>query len=149
MKTTSIILFVLINMISVICYCQNPAVDSTTAEYQLIYAVKNGDSVTFDNLLKTNPSLIDIKEPVMQESLLLVAARYNQYEMVRKLLDKGLDVNAKNKLGSNPLHLACFTGSVAMVNDLLEKGSDYSVVNSRGKTPISYVSYGKNPEVFK
>ena len=136
-------------MISVICYCQNPAVDTTTAEYQLIYAVKYGDLMTFDKLLKTNPSLVYIKEPVMEESLLHVAARYNQYEMVRKLLDKGLDVNAKNKLGSNPLHLACFTGSVAMVNDLLEKGSDYSVVNSRGKTPISYVSYGKNPEVFK
>ena len=149
MKTTSIILAVLINIISAICYCQNPTVDTTTAEYQLIYAVKYGDSVTFDKLLKTNPYLIDIKEPVMEESLLHVAARYNQYEMVQKLLDKGLDVNAKNKLGSNPLHLACFTGSIAMVNDLLEKGSDYSVVNSRGKTPISYVSYGKNPEVFK
>jgi ankyrin repeat protein len=149
MKTTSVILSILINMISVFCFCQIQAEETTTAEYQLIYAVKYGDSVTFDKLLKTNPSLIEIKEPVMEESLLHVAARYNQYEMVRKLLDKGLDVNAKNKLGSNPLHLACFTGSVAMVNDLLAKGSDYSVVNSRGKTPISYVSYGKNPEVFK
>jgi ankyrin repeat protein/L-ascorbate metabolism protein UlaG (beta-lactamase superfamily) len=149
MKTTSIILSVLINMISVFCFCQNPAVDTTTVEYQMISAVKNGDSLTFDKLLKTNPSLIDIKEPVMEESLLHVAARANQYGMVKKLLSKGLDVNAKNKLGSNPLHLACFTGSFAMVNDLLEKGSDYSLVNMRGKTPISYVSYGKNPEVFK
>jgi ankyrin repeat protein/L-ascorbate metabolism protein UlaG (beta-lactamase superfamily) len=149
MKTTTTILSVLINIISVFCFCQNPAVDTTTTEYQLIYAVKNGDSLTFDKLLKTNPSLIDIKEPVMEESLLHVAARANQYGMVKKLLSKGLDVNAKNKLGSNPLHLACFTGSVAMVNDLLVRGSDYSLVNMRGKTPISYVSYGKNPEVFK
>jgi ankyrin repeat protein/L-ascorbate metabolism protein UlaG (beta-lactamase superfamily) len=149
MKTTTIILSALINMISVFCFCQTPADDTTTAEYKLIYAVKYGDSVTFDKLLKTNPSLIDIKEPVMEESLLHVAARYNQYEMVKKLLGKGLDVNAKNKLGSIPLHLACFTGSVAMVNDLLEKGSDYSLVNMRGKAPVAYVSYGKNPEVFK
>jgi ankyrin repeat protein len=149
MKTTSFILTMLINLISVMCFCQNPAVDTTTAEYQLIYAVKNGDSVTFDKLLTINPSLIDLKEPVMEESLLHVAARANQYGMVKKLLSKGLDVNAKNKLGSNPLHLACFTGSVAMVSDLLEKGSDYSLVNMRGKAPVAYVSYGKNPEVFK
>ena len=124
MKTTSIILSVLINMISVFCFCQNPVVDTTTLEYQMISAVKNGDSLTFDKLLKTNPSLIDIKEPVMEESLLHLAARANQYGMVRILLGKGLDVNAKNKIGSNPLHLACFTGSVAMVNDLLVRGSD-------------------------
>lgn len=136
-------------MLSVYGFCQNPAVDTTTTEYQLIYAVKNGDSLTFDKLLKTNPSLIDIKDPVMEESLLHAAARANQYGMVKKLLSKGLDVNAKNKLGSNPLHLACFTGSYAMVNDLLEKGSDYSLVNMRGKAPVAYVSYGKNPEVFK
>jgi ankyrin repeat protein/L-ascorbate metabolism protein UlaG (beta-lactamase superfamily) len=149
MKTTSIILSVLINMISVFCFCQNPVEDTTTAEYRLIYAVKYGDSVTFDKLLKTNPSLIDIKEPVMQESLLHVAARYNQYAMVRKLLGKGLDVNTKNRLGSIPLHLACITGSYAMVNDLLIKGSDYSLVNKLGKAPVSYVSNGKNPEIFK
>ena len=46
MKTTSIILSMLINMISVFCFCQNPAVDTTTAEYQLIYAVKYGDLET-------------------------------------------------------------------------------------------------------
>ena len=149
MKTTAIFFTVLINMLSVFCFCQDQAVDTTTMEYQLITAVKNGDSVTFDKLLRTNPSLIDIKEPVMEESLLHVAARANQYEMVRILLAKGSDVNAKNRLGSNPLHLACFTGSCAMVNDLLVSGSDYSLVNMRGKTPICYVSYGRNPEVFK
>jgi ankyrin repeat protein/L-ascorbate metabolism protein UlaG (beta-lactamase superfamily) len=149
MKTTTIFFTVLINMLSVFCFCQNPAVDTTTMEYQMITAVKNGDSVTFDKLLRTNPSLIDIKEPVMDESLLHVAARANQYGMVRILLGKGSDVNAKNRLGSNPLHLACFTGSCAMVNDLLVRGSDYSLVNMRGKTPICYVSYGKNPDVFK
>jgi ankyrin repeat protein/L-ascorbate metabolism protein UlaG (beta-lactamase superfamily) len=149
MKTTSFILTMLINLIPVFCLCQNPADDTTTAEYRLIYAVKYGDSVTFDKVLKTNPSLIGIKEPVMEESLLHVAARFNQYEMVKKLLGEGLDVNAKNRLGSNPLHLACFTGSCAMVNDLLVRGADYSLVNTLGKAPVAYVSYGKNPEVFK
>jgi ankyrin repeat protein/L-ascorbate metabolism protein UlaG (beta-lactamase superfamily) len=149
MKTNAAILFILVYMIPVFVFCQNPASDTTTVEYRMLSAVKTGDSLTFDKLLKTNPSLIGIKEPIMEESLLHVAARFNQYGMVRKLLGKGLDVNAKNKLGSIPLHLACMTGSYPMVNDLLVQGSDYSVVNSRGKTPIAYVSYGKNPELFK
>ena len=149
MKTISTIVSVLINMVSVFCFCQNPAIDTTTTEYQMISAVKYGDSKTFDKLLSTNPSLINIKEPTLEESLLHVAARYNQYEMVEKLLSKGLDVNAKNKFGSIPLHLACISGSYPMVNDLLVHGSDYSVVNIRGKTPVAYVSSGKNPEIFK
>jgi ankyrin repeat protein/L-ascorbate metabolism protein UlaG (beta-lactamase superfamily) len=149
MKTHGAILCILVNIIPVFVFCQNPEADTTTAEYRMISAVKTGDSLTFDKLLKTNPSMIDIKEPIMEESLLHVAARFNQYGMVRKLLGKGLDVNAKNKLGSIPLHLACMTGSYPMVNDLLIRGSDYSVVNSRGKTPVAYVSYGKNPELFK
>ncbi|MEI7980616.1 MAG: ankyrin repeat domain-containing protein, partial [Bacteroidota bacterium] len=148
MKKPFIILSVLICVISATGFCQNLAPDTSTVEYQMIAAVKYGDTAKFDQLLKTNPSLIDLKETIMEESLLHVAARYNQYEMVRKLLGKGLDVNAKNKLGSIPLHLACITGSYLMVNDLLSEGSDYSVVNSRGKTPVMYVSNGKNPDLF-
>jgi len=146
---TKFILFVLVNMLSVTCLCQNMAIDTSTIEYKMISAVQKGDSLSFEKLLKSNPSLINVKEPNMEESLLHVAARNNQYGMVKRLLDKGLDVNAKNKLGSIPLHLACFTGLYSMINDLLKKGSDYSLVNMRGKAPIAYVSYGKNPEVFK
>lgn len=149
MKTKFFILSLLLATITVFSYCQTPAIDTTTVEYRMISAVKTGDSVVFAELLKSNPSLISIKDPVMEEPLLHVAARYNQYGMVRKLLDMGLDVNAKNRLGSIPLHLACITGSYAMVKDLLAKGSDYSLVNMRGKAPISYISYGKNPDLFK
>jgi ankyrin repeat protein len=149
MKTPSIILSLLIGMIPVSAFCQDLSADTSSVEYKMITAVKYGDTLTFDKLLHINPALIYIKEPVMEESLLHVAARFDQYEMVKRLLGKGLDVNAKNRLGSIPLHLACITGSYPMVNDLLMKGSDYTVVNSRGKTPVSYVSNGKNPEVFK
>lgn len=148
MKTSSIVLLMLVQMIPALCFSQDPVNNSGTAESRMITAVKTGDSGTFDALLESNPSLLYIKEPTIEESLLHVAARNNQYEMVRKLLEKGLDVNAKNKLGSIPLHLACITGSYPMVDDLIRHGSDYSVINMRGKPPVAYISYGKNPELF-
>jgi len=149
MKTTRIFSFLLVLFFSVPGFSQSPASDSNTVEFKLLHDVKYGDLTAFDMILKAKPSLISLNEPVMEESLLHVAARYNQYEMVKILLAKGLDVNAKNKLGSIPLHLACITGSYPMVNDLLSKGSDIMVVNSRGKTPVEYVANGKNPELFK
>jgi ankyrin repeat protein/L-ascorbate metabolism protein UlaG (beta-lactamase superfamily) len=148
MKTTTSILSGLVILLSVTCFGQTPAADTNSVQYRVIAAVKNGDTQTFNSILKSDTSLIGIKEPGLDESLLHVAARFKQSEMVKILLAKGLDVNAKNKLGSIPLHLACISGSYTMVDDLLNRGSDYSLVNLRGKAPVSYVSFGKNPRIF-
>jgi ankyrin repeat protein len=55
-------------------------------------------------------------------------------EIVRLLLDKGADPNAKAQSGSTPLHTVAFTGDRASLDLLLKRGADRAIRNNDGKT---------------
>jgi len=128
---------------------QNSAVDTTTAEYRIVTAVISGDLVTFNTLLASNPVLINTKEQKRQESLLHVATRNNQPDMAKLLIEKGLDINAKNNLGATPLLIASLNGYVDLVKLLLSSGADLRITNNNGRSPVEYAAYGKNITVYK
>ncbi len=123
--------------------------DTSTAAFRITKAVEKGDIPAVKSLLKSDPSLIGTKEPGLDDPLLVWAARKNQPAMVAFLLESGADIKATNRLGSNPLHLAAFTGNYAMMELLFQQGADWKERNQRGKIPVDYVSYGKNPKVFE
>jgi ankyrin repeat protein len=56
-------------------------------------------------------------------------------EIVRMLLDRGADPNAKSQSGSTPLHTVAFTGDRASLDLLLKHGADPAVKNNDRKTP--------------
>lgn len=122
--------------------------DTTSAGFQLLKAVEKGDSAYFNALMRENPDLESVTEPTRNETLLHIAARYNQPEMVKILINKGLNINASNQAGNTPLHLAVFSGSYALIELLFKHGADYQLRNQRGRTALEYVSYGKNPQIY-
>jgi len=134
--------------ISPVCNARPAPADTTSASYRILRAVEKNDSQTFQALLASDPTLIKTKEPGLDDPLLVWAARKNQPAMVALLLKSGADIHATNRLGSNPLHLAAFTGDYAMMELLINSGADFKERNLRGKTPVDYVSIGKNPRVF-
>jgi ankyrin repeat protein/L-ascorbate metabolism protein UlaG (beta-lactamase superfamily) len=123
--------------------------DTTTAPWRIARAVETNDTAMVKKLLEMDPGLVNTREPFMDDPLLVWAARKNQPAMVSILLKSGADIHATNKLGSNTLHLAAFTGNYALMERLIIQGADWSVRNLRGKIPVDYVSFGKNPKVFE
>ena len=55
---------------------------------------------------------------------------------VQAELDKGADVNAKNKLGSTPLHEAAYRGHKEIVELLIDEGADVNAKGENGWNPL-------------
>ncbi len=76
------------------------------------------------------------------------ATSYGYTEVVKLLLEKGADLNAKNEFGSTPMLLAVINGKKYIVRLLLEKGVDVNAKN-RGHTPLEWALIYNNEEIAK
>jgi hypothetical protein len=69
------------------------------------------------------------------------AARKGDAPTVKRLLDEGVDVNAKFRYGATALSYACDRGHLDVVRVLLERGADPNVKDTfYGATPMSWAS---------
>ena len=51
------------------------------------------------------------------------------------MIERGLDINATNKIGATALHYAVRSGNLGMVNFLVERGAKIGVRDAKGSTP--------------
>ncbi len=82
---------------------------------------------------------------------LLQAIWRGDIAVVEELLGKGVDPNAKTKLGDSPLHVAAKKDMPEIIRLLIAKGADVNSREHNGKTPlIEAASAGRsaNAEVF-
>jgi hypothetical protein len=72
------------------------------------------------------------------ETWLLEAAKKGQTDVVRRLLENGVDANAKEKDGTTALMLAAGMGHLAVIRLLLENGADVHSMNDQGVTALGW-----------
>jgi ankyrin repeat protein len=72
-----------------------------------------------------------------QGEALMEAALKGNLKHVQDLLDKGVDVNAKDKDGKTPLMAAAVRGQLEVVKLLLEKGADANAKMQGGGTALT------------
>lgn len=76
-----------------------------------------------------------------KEEAILLALRYGLKEVVAVFLAHGMDVNARNKDGASPLHVAVnpygiVKDAVGLIELLIAKGADINAKDNDGDTPL-------------
>ena len=78
-----------------------------------------------------------------------IAALQNNTESLKNLIEKGADVNAKNKYEQTPLHLAAQYGHIETVKSLIENGADVNSKDKYGWTPLHYAAEEGHKEIVE
>lgn len=100
-------------------------IDSLTIEGQLFEAARKGDVAILTALLDEHPEKLQARNQPYEHTLLHVAAFAGQLAIVDLLLERGLDVNAREK-GDNTyaMHWAAAAGHLDVVRRLADAGGD-------------------------
>jgi ankyrin repeat protein len=100
-------------------------VDSLTTDGRLIEAARSGDVSALEALLRESPDGLQVRTRPHEWTLLHVAADGGHLAAVDLLLQRGLDVNAREK-GDNTyaMHWAAAGGHLDVVRRLAEAGGD-------------------------
>jgi ankyrin repeat protein len=67
-------------------------------------------------------------------------SREKKVEVVRLLIERGMDVTTKDENLSTPLHLASSSGVPEIVRLLIESGADVTDKDGSGRTPLHLAS---------
>ncbi|KAF1970588.1 ankyrin, partial [Bimuria novae-zelandiae CBS 107.79] len=78
---------------------------------------------------------LESKDKEYDQVQLLVAAQYGHEAVVELLLNKGADLETKDKNGQTPFLRAAEGGHKAVVELLLDKGADLETKGKNGRTP--------------
>ncbi|KJV56246.1 ankyrin repeat domain-containing protein [Orientia tsutsugamushi] len=89
---------------------------------------------------------------------LLYAAKHNYLDVVKHLIEHGVDINTQNLRGSTALHIAAYNGNIQMAMFLLANHAEVDTQNVYSNTALYYaveqsniemasilLSYGANP----
>ncbi len=101
----------------------------------LVQAVRAGDTEEVANLLQAGGDPSEAEENHGMR-LITIAAYAGHTDIVRLLLDRGVDPDSVNRSGSRPLHAAALVGKPAVAELLLDRGADPLVKNGSGATPL-------------
>jgi len=92
---------------------------------------------SYPGTIKTAQFLKEISEQEHRIAQFINAARVGDIEKVRKFLDQGMDINAKNKSGNTALMEACASGQEDVINLLLDRQADPAIKNNIKETATS------------
>jgi ankyrin repeat protein len=104
----------------------------------VVKAVAINDLFLLENMIKHGLEVNQFNDSELQDSLLHIAVRNNSDGTVKFLIDKGINVDLRNKNGESALHLCCGSTSKPQIAELLVLlGASTGVKNLIGDTPVT------------
>ncbi|PIQ22756.1 MAG: hypothetical protein COW65_01320 [Cytophagales bacterium CG18_big_fil_WC_8_21_14_2_50_42_9] len=103
---------------------------------EILAAVQAGNTAQVKSALEAQPDLLQNSQGANNESLLGLAAKQGNKEMVELLLAKGADVNKPAAGGYTPLHVAAQNGQEEIIMLLLKNKADINAVTDDGQSPM-------------
>lgn len=92
------------------------------------------DDIELDKFARSN----------INDTLLHIAATWNDFEIIRLLVARGDDINARSSEDYTPLHDAVEQGSYESIETLCSLGADVHLENRVGCTPLEWAQIGKD-----
>ena len=109
------------------------------------YAALHGDLDGIKAALE-NGEDIEMRGRLSQRTALHYACWGGYFSITDFLIQRGADVNSRDKGGSLPIHYACESGHLNIVQLLISKGSDVTTTNKCGNTPFDIASLNGHAE---
>ena len=103
--------------------------------YDFRHAAENGDIKKVDQMLQDGMP-VDVVCDQFGYTAFLLAARYNQLDVAKRLLQAGADINTQTKHGDTSLHLVAMSNSLEFAQLLVEKRADIKLRNNMKETPL-------------
>lgn len=108
----------------------------------LFYAIDNKNNEVAEYLLNIGAS-INIYHNEKENLLLLATEKDLNTNVIKSLIEKGLDVNSISKDGNSPLSFASFNGNVEVVKLLISKNANVNNINDFKNSPLLLASFFK------
>ncbi|EKJ73395.1 hypothetical protein FPSE_06467 [Fusarium pseudograminearum CS3096] len=145
----------------------SPTADKSTAsleqsvrKFRFVEALRSGDTSSISRAIRETaenaprPSISSVSGSssgtLDDTTILHLAIQCAEFPVIEYVLSDGqgsIDVNARDKDGNTPLHLAAIQGRTTVVKLLLEqKDINDAIANSQGKLPLDVA---RNPEIFQ
>ncbi|MEX1013493.1 MAG: ankyrin repeat domain-containing protein [Waddliaceae bacterium] len=82
-------------------------------------------------------------------TLLHRSAQFGHMEIVKALIEAGVDLNTQTNYGYTPLHLAADNGHKEVVEALIEAGAKVNTQDIKGDTPLHKAALRGNTEIVR
>jgi ankyrin repeat protein len=123
----------------------DPNTPTPDLQTPLILAIQKG-STKVSQVLVNSPQLQVNRPNTSDETPLMLAALQQQESLVKRLIQRGADIN---RPGWTPLHYAATKGHVGIIRMLLEHHAYIDAESPNGTTPLMMAAYYGTPEATK
>lgn len=115
--------------------------------FSVLHAAVHGGHLEYLKILVKHGANINVVTSNEKDTALHIAAEKGFSECASFLVESGIDVNIRNKLGETPLHLAAIRGRLDCVKRLIGLGADIGLASDGGDTARRMAEKFRNEEV--